>query len=117
MGLGYSNYIKLFEVIPKSLGTKVKLRKTFQPQTSGQVERTIQTLEDILRACVIDSKGNGYGHLPLIEFAYNNSYHSSTNMSPFEALYERRCRPTVGWFDVCEISLIGQNWFINIEKV
>ncbi|WMV50362.1 hypothetical protein MTR67_043747, partial [Solanum verrucosum] len=72
----------------------------------GQVERTIQTLEDMLRTCVIDFKGNWDNHLPLIEFAYNNSHHSSIGMAPFGALYGRICRSLVGWFEVGEIALI-----------
>ncbi|WMV18705.1 hypothetical protein MTR67_012090 [Solanum verrucosum] len=72
----------------------------------GQAERTIQTLEDMLRACVIDFKGNWDDHLPLIEFSYNNSYHSSIAMAPFEALYGRRCRSPIGWFEVGEFALL-----------
>lgn len=53
----------------KGFGTKVKLSTTFHPLTYGQAERTIQTLEDMLRACVIDFKGNWDDHLPLIGFA------------------------------------------------
>ena len=52
-------------------------------------------------------KGNWDNHLPLIEFSYNNSYHSSISMEPFEALYGRQCRSPVGWFEVCESSLLG----------
>nr|GEZ71335.1 putative reverse transcriptase domain-containing protein [Tanacetum cinerariifolium] len=67
----------------------------YHPQTNGQSERTIQTLEDMLRACVIDF-GNGWDkHLPLAEFSYNNSYHASIKAVPFEALYERKCRSPV----------------------
>ncbi|WMV24288.1 hypothetical protein MTR67_017673 [Solanum verrucosum] len=61
----------------------------------------------MLRACIIDFKGSWDDHLPLIEFAYNNSYHSSIQMSPYEALYGRRCRSPVGWFEVGETALIG----------
>ncbi|WMV45859.1 hypothetical protein MTR67_039244 [Solanum verrucosum] len=75
--------------------------------TDSQAECTIQTLEDMLRACVIDFKGNWDDHLPLIEFSYNNSYHSSIAMAPFEALYGRRCRSLVGWFEVSEFALLG----------
>ncbi|GKB54512.1 putative reverse transcriptase domain-containing protein, partial [Tanacetum coccineum] len=65
----------------------------YHPQTDGQSERTIQTLEDMLRACVIDF-GNGWvKHLPLVEFSYNNSYHASIKAAPFEALYGRKCKP------------------------
>ncbi|WMV07972.1 hypothetical protein MTR67_001357 [Solanum verrucosum] len=73
----------------------------------GQEERTIQTLDDMLRACVIDFKGNWDDHLPLIEFSYNSSYHSSIQMAPYEDLYGRRCRSSIGWFEVGESGLIG----------
>ncbi|WMV07709.1 hypothetical protein MTR67_001094 [Solanum verrucosum] len=82
-------------------------RLYIQELTDGQAERTIQTLEDMLRACVIDFKGNWDDHLPLIEFAYNYSYHSSIQMTPYEALYGRRCRSPIGWFEVGEEGLIG----------
>ncbi|GJS64342.1 putative reverse transcriptase domain-containing protein [Tanacetum coccineum] len=65
---------------------------TYHPQTNGQSKRTIQTLEDMLRACVIDFGGSWNIHLPLAEFSYNNSYHSSIRCAPFEALYGRKCR-------------------------
>ncbi|WMV25598.1 hypothetical protein MTR67_018983 [Solanum verrucosum] len=78
------------------LGTSVKLKMTFHPQIDGQVECTIKTLEYMLRACVIDFKGNWDDHLPLIEFSYNNSYHSSIGKAPFEELYGRRCRSPIG---------------------
>ena len=64
---------------------------TFHPQTDSQLERTIQTLEDMLRACVLDLKGSWEEHLPLVEFAYNNSYQASIQMAPYEALYGRPC--------------------------
>ncbi|GJV69104.1 putative reverse transcriptase domain-containing protein [Tanacetum coccineum] len=70
---------------------------TYHPETDGQSERTIQTLEDMLRACVIDF-GKGWDkHLPLVEFSYNNSYHASIKAAPFEALYGRKCRSPVCW--------------------
>ena len=76
----------------------------FHPQTDGQSERTIQVLKDMLRACVIDFGARWDQHLPLAEFAYNNSYHSSIQMDPFEALYGRRCRTPIGWFDSAEMD-------------
>ena len=69
-----SHFRKAFQ---KGLGTQVHLSTTFHPQIDGQAQRTIQTLKDMLRACAIDFKGSWDNHLPLIEFAYNNSYHSS----------------------------------------
>ena len=85
----------------------MNLSTAFHPQTDGQEERTIQTLEDMLRVCVIDFKGNWDDHLPLIEFAYNNNYHSSIQMAPYEALYGRRCKSPIGWFEFGEAGLIG----------
>ncbi|WMV30064.1 hypothetical protein MTR67_023449 [Solanum verrucosum] len=73
----------------------------------GQAKYTIPTLEDMLRVCVIDFKGNWVEHLPLIEFPYNNSYHSSIQMAPCEDLYGRRCTYPIGWFEVGEAGLIG----------
>ncbi|XP_069150110.1 uncharacterized protein [Solanum lycopersicum] len=84
------------------LGTQVDLSTAFHPQTDGQSERTIQVLEDMLRACVLEFGGQWDQFLPLAEFAYNNSYNSSIQMAPFEALYGRRCRTPVGWFESTE---------------
>ena len=72
----------------------------------------------MLRACEIDFKESWDDHLPLIEFAYNNSYHSSIQMAQFEALYGRRCRSPIGWFKVSEDSIIGPDLvFDALEKV
>ncbi|GJS28459.1 putative reverse transcriptase domain-containing protein [Tanacetum coccineum] len=79
----------------------------YHPQTDGQSERTIQTLEDMLRACVIDFGGSWDVHLPLAEFSYNNSFHSSIRCAPFEALYGRKCRSPLLWAKIGEGSLIG----------
>jgi len=98
---------QFWKSFPKGLGSKVNLSIIFHPQTDGQAECTIQTLEDMLRACLIDFKHNLDDHLPLIEFGYNNSYHSSIQMSLYEALYVRRCRSPIGWFEVSEARLIG----------
>ncbi|KAK8990017.1 hypothetical protein V6N11_008536 [Hibiscus sabdariffa] len=67
------------------------------PQTDGQSERVIQVLEDMLRCCIIDFQGTWEKQLPLVEFAYNNSYQASIQMAPYEALYGRRCRTPVCW--------------------
>ncbi|GJZ42973.1 putative reverse transcriptase domain-containing protein [Tanacetum coccineum] len=75
--------------------------------TDGQSERTIQTLEDMLRVRIIDFGGSWDVHLPLAEFSYNNSYHSSIRCAPFEALYGRKCRSAVLWAEIGESSLIG----------
>ncbi|GKD62926.1 putative reverse transcriptase domain-containing protein [Tanacetum coccineum] len=70
--------------------------------TSSQSERTIRTMEDMLRACVLDFKGSWDVHLLLVEFSYNNSYHSSVRCAPFEALYGRKCHSLIMWVEVGE---------------
>ena len=77
------------------------------PQTDGQTERTICTLEDMLRACVIDFGGSWNKYLSLVEFSYNNSYHTSIQMAPFEALYGRRCRSPIVWHEIDHSQLTG----------
>ncbi|GJS87270.1 reverse transcriptase domain-containing protein [Tanacetum coccineum] len=98
---------RVWQSLHKALGTQLDLSTAYHPQTDGQSERTIQTLEDMLRACVIDF-GNGWDrHLPLVEFSYNNSYHTSIKAAPFEALYGRKCRSPVCWAEVGEAQLTG----------
>ncbi|GKA53290.1 putative reverse transcriptase domain-containing protein [Tanacetum coccineum] len=75
-----------------ALGTQLDMGTTYHPETDGQSERTIQTLEDMLRACVIDFGKGWERHLPMVEFSYNNSYHASIKATPFEALYGRKDR-------------------------
>ena len=77
----------------KGLGTRVKLSTAFHLQTVCQAERTIQTLEDMLRSCVIDIKGSCDEHLTFVDFSYNNSYNSSISMASFEALYGKSRSP------------------------
>ncbi|GJR04750.1 putative reverse transcriptase domain-containing protein [Tanacetum coccineum] len=91
----------------EALGTQLDMSTAYHPQTDGQSERTIQTLEDMLRACVIDF-GKGWDrHLPLVEFSYNNSYHTSIKAAPFEALYGRKCRSPICWAEVGDAQLTG----------
>ncbi|KAL0440135.1 UNVERIFIED_CONTAM: Transposon Tf2-11 polyprotein [Sesamum latifolium] len=88
---------RFWKSLQRALGTKLHFSTAFHPQTDGQSERTIQTLEDMMRACTMEFKGNWDDHLPLMEFAYNNSFHSSISMAPYEALYRRRCCSPVCW--------------------
>ncbi|KAI3773629.1 hypothetical protein L1987_48159 [Smallanthus sonchifolius] len=90
-----------------ALGTRLDMSTAYHPQTDGQSERTIQTMEDMLRACVIDFGGNWDTHLPLIEFSYNNSYHTSLKCTPFEALYGRKCQSPLCWAEVGDNHLTG----------
>ncbi|GJT88526.1 hypothetical protein Tco_1070243 [Tanacetum coccineum] len=97
--------LRVWQSLHKALGTQLNLSTAYHPQTDGQSERTIQTLEDMLRACVIDF-GNGWDrHLPLVEFSYNNSYHTNIKAAPFEALYGRKCRSPICWAEVGEAQL------------
>ncbi|GJY95613.1 putative reverse transcriptase domain-containing protein [Tanacetum coccineum] len=94
--------------LPKTAtGTRLDMSTAYHPETDGQSERTIQTLEDMLRACVLDF-GKGWDrHLPLVEFSYNNSYHTSIKAAPFEALYGRKCRSPICWAEVGDSQLTG----------
>ncbi|KAL0288847.1 UNVERIFIED_CONTAM: Transposon Tf2-11 polyprotein [Sesamum angustifolium] len=83
--------------LQRALGTKLHFSTVFHPQTDGKSERTIQALEDMMRACVIEFRGNWDDHLPLMEFAYNNIFHSSIGMASYEALYGRKYRSPVYW--------------------
>ncbi|KAI3815619.1 hypothetical protein L1987_15296 [Smallanthus sonchifolius] len=98
---------RFWQSLQSALGTRLDLSTAYHPQTDGQTERTIQTLEDMLRACVIDFGGNWDSHLPLIEFSYNNIYHTSINMAPFEALYGRKCRSPICWNEIGEAQITG----------
>ena len=101
-----------------AIGTRFHFSTAFHPQIDGQSERTIQTLEDLLRACVIEFKGNWDTHLSLMEFVYNNSYQSSIGMAPFEALYGQKCRTPVCWDEVGERRLIGPELVhITLDKI
>ncbi|GKB41490.1 putative reverse transcriptase domain-containing protein [Tanacetum coccineum] len=98
---------RFWQSLQSALGTQLDMSTTYHPKTDGQSEITIQTLEDMLRACVIDF-GKGWGkHLPLVEFSYNNSYHASIKAAPFEALYGRKCRSPVCWAEVGDVQLTG----------
>ena len=79
---------------------------------------TIQTSEEMLRACVLDLEGSWEEHLPLVEFAYKNSYQASIQMAPYEALYGRPCRSPVCWTKVGERTSTGLDLVKDaIEKV
>ena len=73
-------------------------------------------LEDMLRACVLDLKGSWEKHLPLVEFAYNNTYQASIQMAPYEALYGRPCRSPLCWAEVGESSITGPDLIRNTSK-
>nr|GEX80023.1 putative reverse transcriptase domain-containing protein [Tanacetum cinerariifolium] len=98
---------RFWETLQKALGTQLNLSTAYHPKTDGQNERTIQTLEDMLRACAIDFGNSWDRHLPLVKFSYNNSYHASIKAAPFEALYGRKCRSPVCWSEIGDSQLTG----------
>ncbi|GJS11509.1 putative reverse transcriptase domain-containing protein [Tanacetum coccineum] len=90
---------RFWKLLQKALGTQLNMSTAYHPQTDGQSERTIQTMEDMLRACVIDLAGSWDIHLPLVEFSYNNSYHTSIKCTSFEVLYGQKCRSPPCWLE------------------
>ncbi|GKA09528.1 putative reverse transcriptase domain-containing protein, partial [Tanacetum coccineum] len=98
---------QFWKSLNKALGTQLDTSTAYHPQTDGQSEGTIQTLEDMLCACVIDFRKGWDRHLPLVEFSYNNSYHTSIKAVPFEALYGRKCQSSICWAEVGDAQLIG----------
>nr|GEU31966.1 reverse transcriptase domain-containing protein [Tanacetum cinerariifolium] len=98
---------RFWQSLRKALGTQLNMSTAYHPQTDGQSERTIKTLEDMLRSGAIDFGGSWDTHLPLVEFSYNNSYHSSVKCAPFEALYGRKYRTPTAWAKVGENKLNG----------
>ncbi|KAA3461229.1 DNA/RNA polymerases superfamily protein [Gossypium australe] len=91
--------------LQEALDAQLHFSTAFHPQTDGQSERVVQILEDMLQCCVLGFEGNWERYLPLVEFAYNNSYQSSIKMTPYEALYGRKCRTPLCWTELCEKKL------------
>jgi len=98
---------RFWQSLQAALGTQLRMSLTYHPQTDDQSERTIQSLEDLLRSCVLDHLGNWNDVLPLVEFTYNNSYPSSIGMTPYEKLYGRRCITPLCWYQDGEAFVLG----------
>ncbi|KAD3640156.1 hypothetical protein E3N88_29379 [Mikania micrantha] len=98
---------EFLEIIAKVAWYAVGYEYSIPPTTDGQSEHTTQTLEDMLRACVVDFGNSWKTHLPLVEFSYNNSYHTSIKAAPFEPLYCRKCRSPICWAEVGDNQLTG----------
>ena len=89
----------------QAIGTQLSMSTSFHPQMDGQLERTIQILEAMLQACILDLKGSWEEHFPLLEFTYNKSYQASLQMAPYEALYGSPFRSRICWTKVGERSI------------
>nr|GEZ53467.1 RNA-directed DNA polymerase, eukaryota, reverse transcriptase zinc-binding domain protein [Tanacetum cinerariifolium] len=109
---------RFWKGLQKAWGTRLKFSTTFHPQTDGQTERTIQTLEDMLRSCALEWTGNWDDYICLVEFAYNNSWHASIKYAPFEMLYGRKCCALICWDQVGERVIEGSEMIeVTNEKV
>ncbi|GJV49333.1 putative reverse transcriptase domain-containing protein [Tanacetum coccineum] len=98
---------RFWKSLQEAMGTQLDMSIAYHPEIDGQSETTIQMLEDMLRAYVIDFGSGWDRHLPLVEFSYNNSYQASINVAPFEALYGQKCRSPVYWSEVRDSQLTG----------
>ncbi|GKB33418.1 putative reverse transcriptase domain-containing protein [Tanacetum coccineum] len=98
---------RFLQSMQSALGTQLDMSTSYHLETDGQSERTIQTLEDMLRSCVIDFGKGWERNLPLVEFSYNNSYHSNIKAAPFKALYGGKFRSPVCWAEVGDVQLTG----------
>ncbi|KAG8493033.1 hypothetical protein CXB51_010398 [Gossypium anomalum] len=107
---------RFWQKLQDALGTKLNFSTAFHPQTDGQSERIIQILEDMLRCCVLEFQGSWERYLPLVEFAYNNSYQTSLKMAPYEALYGRKCRTPLYWTELKENQIYGVDLIKEIEE-
>nr|GFC08031.1 reverse transcriptase domain-containing protein [Tanacetum cinerariifolium] len=108
-----SNFWKTFQ---EALGTNLDMSTAYHPETDGQSKRTIQTHKDMLHACMIDFGKGWVKHFPLVEFSYNNSYHASIKVTPYEVLYGQKCRSPVCWAEVGEAQLTGPKMILETTK-
>ncbi|KAG4182221.1 hypothetical protein ERO13_A09G030833v2 [Gossypium hirsutum] len=107
---------RFWDKLQEALGTQLYFSTAFHPQIDGQSEHVIQVLEDMLRCCILEFEGNWERYLPLIEFAYNNSYQSSIKMTPYEALYGRKCRTPLYWTKLSERKIHGVDLIWETEE-
>ncbi|KAA3465983.1 Transposon Ty3-I Gag-Pol polyprotein [Gossypium australe] len=107
---------RFWKSLQEALGTKLNFSTTFHPQTDGQFERVIQILEDMLRCCVLEFKGSWEKYLPLVKFAYKNSFQSSIKMAPYEALYGRKFRTPLYWTELSERQIHGVDLVTETEE-
>ncbi|KAM3196648.1 hypothetical protein ACQJBY_072382 [Aegilops geniculata] len=108
---------KFWDSFQKTMGTNIRFSTAFHPQTSGQVERVNQILEDMLRACVISFGMKWEDCLPYAEFSYNNSFQASSGKAPFEILYGRKCRTPLNWSETGERQLLGNDLISEAEEM
>ena len=99
----------------KGFGTNLNFSTTYHPESDGQIERVNRVIEDMLRMYVMDKPSRCEDYLHLVEFAYNNGYHASPKMSPFEALYGRKCNTPVSWDNPADRAVVGPEFLKEME--
>jgi hypothetical protein len=102
--------------LQQAMGTKLDFSTAYYPQSDGQTERVKKVLKDLLRACVLTFDRDWASSLPYAKFSYNNIYQASIKMSPFEALYGRRCQTPLMWSNVGEKTLEGPAFIKEAEE-
>jgi hypothetical protein len=100
----------------EALGTHLNFSSAYHPQTDGQIERTNQILEDMLRAYALQDKSGWDKRLPYAEFSYNNNHQASLKLSPFQALYGRNCRTPLHWDQPGEKQVFGPDILLEAEE-
>jgi len=96
---------RFWQTLQNGLGSRLAMNYAYHPDRQSQ--RIIQTLENLPKTCVLDHLGGWDEVLPLVEFTYNNSYHASIGMAPYEALYGKRCRTPLCWNQEGQAVLLG----------
>jgi hypothetical protein len=107
---------RYWQKLHECLDTRLNFSSAYHPQTDGQTERTNQVLEDMLRACALKHGGSWDKSLPYAQFSYNNNYQASLKMSPFEALYGRKCRTPLYWDQTSERQFFGLEIVQEVEE-
>jgi transposase InsO family protein len=105
-----------WERLHETLDTQLHFSSAYHPQTDGQTKRVNQILEDMLRACVLQYGRSWDKSLPYAKFSYNNSYQESLKMTPFEMLYDQRCRTPLFWNETGERKVFGPVILQEAEK-
>jgi hypothetical protein len=100
----------------KGFGTNLNLSTTYHPESDGKIERTNRIIEDMLRMYVMDQPSKWEDYIHLVEFSYNNGYQASLKMSPFEALYGRKCNTPVSWDNPTDRAVVGPDLLKEMEE-
>lgn len=98
------------------MGTSFKFSSAYDPSTDKQIERTIWILENMLRACILEMKGDWEGHFTMVEFSFNNIFQAIIKMGPYKALYGRKCKSLLCLDDVGERKILGPKYLQEVRE-